>query len=115
MYQEYQDPLFAEVPVSKGPHRVTLREISVKMKNVVVREDDPSWVTKRITMPSQVFEMFRDLYEETKEQFITLHLNGKNEIICKEIVSIGSLNQSIVHQREVFKTALITNAAAIIT
>ena len=114
MYQaEFQDPLFAEAPVSKGPHRISLREISVKMKTVVVREDAPSWVTKRFTMPSQVFEMFRDLYEETKEQFITLHLNGKNEIVCKEIVSIGSLNQSIVHPREVFKTAMITNAAAI--
>jgi DNA repair protein RadC len=34
--------------------------------------------------------------------------------VCKETVSIGSLNQSIVHPREVFKTALLSNAAAIL-
>jgi DNA repair protein RadC len=52
--------------------------------------------------------------KESKEQFITLHLDGKNRIICMDVVSIGSLNQSIVHPREVFKTACISNAAAII-
>jgi DNA repair protein RadC len=42
------------------------------------------------------------------------HLDGKNRIIAMDIVSIGSLNQSIVHPREVFKTALLSSAAAII-
>jgi DNA repair protein RadC len=51
---------------------------------------------------------------ETKEMFMTLHLDGKNRIIAMDLVSIGSLNQSIVHPREVFKTALLSNAAAII-
>jgi DNA repair protein RadC len=54
------------------------------------------------------------LMKETKEQFLTLHLDGKNRIICMDLVSIGSLNQSIVHPREVFKTALLSNAAALI-
>jgi DNA repair protein RadC len=52
--------------------------------------------------------------KETKEMFMTLHLDGKNRIICMDLVSMGSLNQSIVHPREVFKTACISNAAAII-
>jgi DNA repair protein RadC len=43
-----------------------------------------------------------------------LHLDGKNRIICIDIISIGSLNQSIVHPRETFKTALLSSAAAII-
>ena len=46
--------------------------------------------------------------------FLTMHLDGKNRIICIDLVSIGSLNQSIVHPREVFKTACLSNAAAII-
>ena len=46
--------------------------------------------------------------------FITLHLDGKNRVICCDLVSIGSLNQSIVHPREVFKTACLSNAAAVI-
>jgi DNA repair protein RadC len=52
--------------------------------------------------------------KETKEMFIALHLDGKSRIICMDLVSIGSHNQSIVHPREVFKTALLSNAAAII-
>ena len=52
--------------------------------------------------------------KETKEMFVTLHLDGKNRILCMDQVSIGSLNQSIVHPREVFKTACLSNAAAII-
>jgi DNA repair protein RadC len=51
---------------------------------------------------------------ECKESFIALHLDGKNRIICVDIVSVGSLNQSIVHPREVFKTALLSSATAII-
>jgi len=42
------------------------------------------------------------------------HVDGKNRIICLEIVSIGTLNQAIVTPRDTFKTALLSNAAAII-
>jgi len=58
--------------------------------------------------------MFSFLNQETKEYFLTLHLDGKNRIVCMEEVSVGSLNQSIVHPREVFKTALLSSAAAIV-
>jgi len=43
-----------------------------------------------------------------------LHLDGKNKIQCIDLVSVGSLNQSIVHPREVFKSACLSNAAAMI-
>ena len=66
------------------------------------------------TDPQQVFDAFKWLLSETKEYFIALHLNGKNSIVCIEIISIGSLNQSIVHPREVFKSALLSNSAALI-
>lgn len=94
--------------------KISIKEISAIMKTVVLRENAPTWVTNRFTDPLQIFEMFRDLYNETKEHFVTLHLDVKNRIICKETVSIGSLNQSIIHPREVFKTALLSNAAAVI-
>lgn len=95
-------------------HKITIKEIHPVMKTVVIREDAPLWVNTRFTRPAQVFEMFCYLNNETKEHFITLHIDGKNRIMCKETVSIGSLNQSIVHPREVFKTALLSNAAAIL-
>lgn len=68
----------------------------------------------RYTTPQQVYQVFSFLMQETKEMFICLHLCGKNKIQCVDLVSIGSLGQSIVHPREVFKTALLSNAAALI-
>ena len=44
----------------------------------------------------------------------TTDRDGKNRIVCFDRVSIGSLNQAIVHPREVFKTACLSNAAAIL-
>ncbi len=70
--------------------------------------------TNRFSSPLQVFEMFRDLVIETKEHFLCLHLDGKNRIICLDRVSVGSLNQSVVHIREVLKSTLLSSAAATI-
>lgn len=81
----------------------------------VIREEFPVYIaTNRFTSPEQVFEMFRDLVLETKEHFICLHLDGKNRINCLDRVSVGSLNQSIVHPREIFKSACMVSAAAIL-
>lgn len=48
-----------------------------------------------------------------KEQFVVILLNGKNKVIGTEVVSEGSLSNSIVHPREVFAPALFHHAAAI--
>lgn len=105
--------LFGELvpPVTK---RIMVRSIEARYRNEVVRDDAPEWVSMRFTKPEQVYEMFRDLRRETKEHFVVLHLDGKNRIVCFDRVSIGSLNQAIVHPREVFKTACLSNAAAIL-
>lgn len=49
-----------------------------------------------------------------KEYFKVLFLNTKNEILSSENTSIGNLNSSIVHPREVFRNAVRKGAAAII-
>jgi len=49
-----------------------------------------------------------------REQFMILHLDTKNRIVKDEIISIGTLNGSIVHPREVFKSAIKESAFAII-
>jgi len=69
----------------------------------------------RYICPSQVVDAIaEDMRQLDREAFYVLHLNGKNQIISKELISLGSLNQSIVHPREVFKGALLNNSAAII-
>src|SRR5690606_23612398 len=49
-----------------------------------------------------------------KEHFIVLFLNTKNRVMGKETLSIGSLNASIVHPREVFRSAIQRSSASII-
>lgn len=49
-----------------------------------------------------------------KEHFLILLLNTRNQVMGKAEISVGSLNTSIVHPREVFKEAISASAAAII-
>src|ERR1051326_3303713 len=56
----------------------------------------------------------RELQREQREHFLVLLLNARHEVLAKETVSIGSLNASIVHPREVFKPAVLISAASIV-
>jgi DNA repair protein RadC len=55
-----------------------------------------------------------NVQEEAQEVFGILILNTKNKIVAVHEVSRGALNGSLVHPREVFKPAVLHNAAAII-
>jgi DNA repair protein RadC len=54
------------------------------------------------------------LNSNDKEHFMILHLDSKNRIIKDEVISIGTLNASIIHPREIFKSAIKESANAII-
>ncbi|HZR82567.1 MAG TPA: JAB domain-containing protein [Candidatus Binatia bacterium] len=61
-----------------------------------------------ITSSSQVFRAFRERFEKLdREEFIVILLDGKGRILGFNSVSTGSLTASLVHPREVFKTAII--------
>ncbi|MBK5276279.1 MAG: DNA repair protein RadC [Desulfuromonadales bacterium] len=68
----------------------------------------------RYTNPSMIFDACRDMANLDREHFVVLHLDGKNSIIARETVSIGSLSQAVVHPREVFKAAVHNGSKAII-
>ena len=54
------------------------------------------------------------LRRERRENFVVLLLNARHEVMCVETVSVGSLNASIVHPREVFRSALVESAASVV-
>lgn len=69
----------------------------------------------KITSPEDVAKIFIPLLkDEIKEHFFVLCLNSANKIIKYENISIGNLNSSVVHPREVFKVAIDNNSANII-
>jgi DNA repair protein RadC len=68
-----------------------------------------------IDSPDVVAEIMSQEAKADRECFWVLHLNNGSRIIEKELVSIGILNSSLVHPREVFKRAILNGAAGIIT
>jgi len=70
--------------------------------------------TVKVTNPEDIFQALTRYQRKRKENFLVLTLNGANEIISIRIISIGIVNRSIVHPREVFIEAIKDNAAAII-
>src|SRR5262244_2104556 len=54
------------------------------------------------------------LADVDREHFVIILLNQKNRVLGVSTISIGSLTASIVHPREVYKSAILSNAASII-
>ncbi|MFP4568172.1 MAG: RadC family protein [Candidatus Woesearchaeota archaeon] len=64
-------------------------------------------VVKSIKSPDDVFSYFKPFISGLlKEHFFILMLNTKNKILKHEVVSVGTLDSSLVHPREVFRPAL---------
>ncbi len=74
------------------------------------------WLSnKKVTSPQEIADIFIPiLRDENKEKFIVVCLNSANKIIKYETISIGNLNSSIVHPREIFKVAIDCSSASII-
>lgn len=58
--------------------------------------------------------LMEDLRYLQKEHFVCLFLNTKNHVIGQETLSMGTLNSSLVHPREVFRAAIKRSSASII-
>jgi DNA repair protein RadC len=70
---------------------------------------------QKVTSPQEIAEIFIPmLRDDTKERFIVVCMNSSNKIIKYETISIGNLNSSIVHPREIFKVAIDCSSASII-
>ena len=84
----------------------------------LVKESSVTYnLEKPIVNPATAAEIINqvfDLENQPNEIFAILCLNTKNKVAGAHIISQGSLSASIVHPREVFKAAILNNAASII-
>ncbi len=101
-------------------HSSQSQQFTFKEVQLVVREA-PSIPAKlkpfagvKFSSSDQVFKVLIDLKSMDVETFLCLHLDSKNTIKALQVVSIGSLSSSLVHPREVFRSAIINGAAAVI-
>ncbi len=66
-----------------------------------------------ISCPQDAVDQLTDIRSKQKEHFVVLYLNARNQLIHREIISIGTLTASLVHPREVFEPAIRHLAAAV--
>ena len=67
-----------------------------------------------VISPEDVWKLCADIRESKKEHFVAFYLDTQNRLIEKQIISIGTLNASLVHPREVFEPGVKLSAASII-
>lgn len=67
-----------------------------------------------IRKPCDIVPFVRNYAVSQKEHFLLITLNGGHEIIQIHVVSVGTLNKTLIHPREIFSEAIKENAAAII-
>lgn len=70
--------------------------------------------TSILLSPKDVWERMEDVRRSRKEHFVVFYLDSRNQEIQREIISVGTLNESLIHPREVFEEAIKHNAAGII-
>jgi DNA repair protein RadC len=81
----------------------------------LVRERALPWDRAQLRSSKDVASLFRTYLGDTdREHFLVAMLDQKNKVIGINTVSTGSLTASVVHPREVYKPAILSNAAAII-
>ena len=67
-----------------------------------------------VASPVDALPLLEEIRDQRREHFLCLYLNARNQVIFKEVVSIGSLSASIVHPREVFQAAITHSAASVV-
>lgn len=101
--------MFEGIGESKACQLLASLELGKRVKQMGILQ------RAKMSSPTEVVNFFSAELDNIKvEKFIGVFLNTKNEVINWEVISVGSLNASIVHPREVFNRAIRRNAASII-
>lgn len=81
----------------------------------VCKEKNVEYSFERIIKPKDILKLVKTAVGDTdREYFIVINLNNQNLPNSIEITSIGSLTETMVSPREVFKSAIVSNSARII-
>lgn len=84
-------------------------------KIALVRESSQKAISRTINNPIEAYDILQDYLKDVdREHFVVILLDTRHNVLGINTISIGSLTVSIAHPREVFKAAILCNAAAII-
>ncbi|WP_332236837.1 JAB domain-containing protein [Sporolactobacillus sp. KGMB 08714] len=109
MGNNYTQKSFVNLQTVKSSKRVSV--ISLR----VVKEKSILYSNRFIRSPEDSYQCIKPFLEcRDREYFIVVSLDTKNQPMSVNICHIGNLNFSIVHPREVFKAAILSNSCSII-
>ncbi|HWQ66386.1 MAG TPA: DNA repair protein RadC [Methanospirillum sp.] len=97
-----------------GPSKASVLMACFEMaRRYGTAEEEPA---VKITTPADVLDIpeVREIRGKKQELFLTITLNGASEVIRSRLITMGLLNHSLVHPREVFSDAIVDRAASII-
>ena len=80
----------------------------------LVRESNPDYRKKTMSGAEDVFNFFSDLQDATKEKLFSVCLTQQSEIVCVDLVSVGSNDHSVADPKEIIKAAILSNASSLI-
>lgn len=95
-----------------GPGKACLLLAAFELTKRALEVEDNNLPT--ILSAKDAVAQLQELSTAKKEHFVALYLNARSQLILKETISIGTLNASLIHPREVFRPALENLVASII-
>jgi DNA repair protein RadC len=102
-----------EDPTLKPPERRF--PLGTPIRIALVRDRGPRYAPTLVRQAEDVFAMFREEAATLdRETFWVVLLNGRNRVLGVNVVSVGTLTAALVHPRELFKAAILANAANLI-
>lgn len=88
-----------------------IKQLEAKYRRKRVKDD---LLNKPVKSAEQVYQLFRDMQDETKEKIVCLHLNPRLEILSYEVVSIGTSHHVLVDIAGLYRGVLLSGASRII-
>ena len=103
------------IPSLTQTNHYTIKEFQLLVKDApVVPAEIQPFVGISFRSSADIFKLFKGLVEMPVETFLVLHLDGKNRMVGMTTCSIGSMTSSLVHPRDVFRTAIANMTAGLI-
>ena len=82
---------------------------------MLVKDDTPPY-PHPMNSPERIFSLLKDeVARWDRERFLTLLLNARLRLLGVEEVTVGTVSESLVHPREIFKAAILANACFVIS
>lgn len=103
---------FAELTLIKGigPSRAAGIQATFELGRLLAQDEQ----VPTLSNPTAVWQLAQPLINKKQEHLLCLYLDARHHLICQETITIGTINSSLIHPREVFAPALQHRASNVI-